>query len=455
MNNWGHVATTQRSNLDCQRSRHLKWTVRGLIGLFTLLTLLSVVGTRVVAAEDEDLFVIAQVSHQTVTSGVSTREPVEGAKVSVFDGSGSLIGEGTTNERGEFKISVPSRADYTIKLDTTTLPNDLALITGASDSFTILTDSFTTQVKRVSFFLGDAGMSSTTLFEKIAQRAADGVRLGLIIALCSVGLSLVFGTTGLTNFAHGELITFGGLMAFLFNVTLGIPLLLATPFVIVLGGLFGLTFNWAVFARLRKNGIGLISQMVVSVGLAILLRNMYLFQFRGRTRPLNDFGLQRGMDIGPIKITPRDLTTGIISLIILVTVALVLQRSRTGKAVRAVSDNPNLASATGIDTQRIIQIVWCAGGALAALGGVFRGLDEQVGFQMGSSLLFLMFAGITLGGLGSAFGALVGGFLVGLLVEMASLVVPTELKNAPALLILVLVLVLRPQGILGTRQRVG
>jgi branched-chain amino acid transport system permease protein len=281
------------------------------------------------------------------------------------------------------------------------------------------------------------------------------VRLGLIIALCSVGLSLVFGTTGLTNFAHGEMITFGGLTAFFFNVTLGVPLLIAAPIVVALGGMFGLAFNWIIFARLRRRGIGLVSQMVVSVGLSILLRNFFLFQFRGRTRPLDDFSLQEGMDIGPIKITPRDLTTGIISLILLVTVALVLQRSRTGKAVRAVSDNPNLASATGIDTQRIIQIVWCAGGALAALGGIFRGLDEQVGFQMGSGLLFLMFAGITLGGLGSAFGALVGGFLVGVLVEMASLVVPSELKNAPALLILILVLVFRPQGILGTRQRVG
>jgi len=418
------------------------------------LALASFTGTRASAAEDE-LFIVAQVNHQTVTSGVSTREPVEGVAVSVFDGTGKLIGERFSDIEGEVRIRVPSRADYTVKLNTATLPDELSLITGASDTFVILEDNFTTQIKRVNFFIGDSGTSTTTMVEKISQRAADGVRLGLIIALCSVGLSLVFGTTGLTNFAHGEMITFGGLMAFLFNVTLGIPLLIAAPLVVMFGGLFGLAFNWVVFARLRKRGVGLVSQMVVSVGLSIMLRNMFLFQFRGRTRPLDDFSLQRGMEIGPIRITPRDLTTGIISLVLLITVALVLQRSRTGKAVRAVSDNPNLASATGIDTQRIIQIVWCAGGALAALGGIFRGLDEQVGFQMGSGLLFLMFAGITLGGLGSAFGALVGGFLVGVLVEMATLVVPSELKNAPALLILILVLVLRPQGILGTRQRVG
>jgi len=399
--------------------------------------------------------IVAQVNDQTVEDGVSSRTPIANAKVIVTDALGAVVGEAVTDSNGEAKIAVPARADYTITLDTSTLPEGASLATGGTNSFKLLKDSFVTQTKRVTFIVGQAGYSSITMTEKIAQRAADGVRLGLIIALCSVGLSLVFGTTGLTNFAHGEMITFGGLMAFFFNVTIGIPLLIIAPVVVVLGGAFGYAFDWVIFARLRKRSIGLISQLVVSVGLSIMLRNFYLFQFGGRTRPLDDFSLQVGMDIGPIKITPRDLTTGIISLIVLITVALVLQRSRTGKAVRAVSDNPNLASATGIDTQRIIKIVWCAGGALAALGGVFRGLDEQVGFNMGSGLLFLMFAAITLGGLGSAFGALVGGFLVGLLVEMASLVVPSELKNAPALLILILVLVLRPQGILGKSTRVG
>jgi len=399
--------------------------------------------------------IIAQVNNQTVESGVSTRTPIANAKVTVTDALGAVVGEAVTDSKGEAKIPVSARADYTITLDTSTLPEGASLASAGANSFILLKDSFVTQTKRVTFIVGQSGNSSITFTEKVAQRAADGVRLGLIIALCSVGLSLVFGTTGLTNFAHGEMITFGGLMAFFLNVTIGIPLLIVAPIVVLLGGAFGITYDWAIFARLRRKGVGLVSQMVVSVGLSIMLRNFYLFQFGGRTRPLDDFSLQTGMDIGPIKITPRDLTTGIISLVVLITVALVLQRSRTGKAVRAVSDNPNLASATGIDTQRIIKIVWCAGGALAALGGVFRGLDEQVGFNMGSGLLFLMFAGITLGGLGSAFGALVGGFLVGLLVEMASLVVPSELKNAPALLILILVLVLRPQGILGKRTRIG
>ena len=149
------------------------------------------------------------------------------------------------------------------------------------------------------------------------------------------------------------------------------------------------------------------------------------------------------------------MITAAISLVVLIAVALALQKTRLGKATRAVSDNPDLASATGIDSQRVIRMVWVLAGSLAALGGIFRALDEQVGFDMGSRLLFLMFAGITLGGLGSAYGALVGGFVVGVLVELATLVVPTELKNTPALAILIIVLLVRPQGILGRSERVG
>jgi len=195
--------------------------------------------------------------------------------------------------------------------------------------------------------------------------------------------------------------------------------------------------------------------MVLTVGLSILLRNFFLSRFEGRTRPFREFTLQKALEFGPISITPRDLIVSILSLLILVVVALGLRYTRLGKATRAVSDNPDLASATGIDSERVIRLVWIIGGALAATGGIFRGLDEQVSFDMGGRLLFLMFAGITLGGLGSAFGALVGGFVVGVMVEVASLVVPTELKTTPALLVLILVLLFRPQGILGKAQRVG
>lgn len=425
------------------------------LALFCGTGLVAGYSVSAVGAATDDYSIIASVQNQTLVDGATSRVPVAGVSVTVTKADGSTVGSGVTDEKGLCTVAVPSRDDYSISIDQSTLPDGLVLIDAEKAVVTITKDLFTTNTKRVTFFTGEGAAAGASETERILQRLADGIRLGIIIAMCSVGLSLVFGTTGLTNFAHGEMVTFGGLVAFYFNVILEIPILISGPVVIVLGGLFGLLFNWGIFARLTKRGIGLISQLVVTVGLSIMLRNIYLFQFGGRTKQLSSYSKQINIEIGPIGITPRDLTTATLGVIILVSVALFLQRSRLGKAIRAVSDNVQLASATGIDTRKVIKVVWFAGGALAATGGIFRGLDEQVSFSMGSDLLFLMFAGITLGGLGSAFGALIGGFFIGIFVEMSSLFVPSELKVAPALFILIVVLIVRPQGILGKSQRVG
>ena len=426
-----------------------------LLFVATGLTVIGFAPSGVSGATGDDYSIIASVQNQTLVDGSTSRTPLEGVTINVFKADGTAVGEAVTDKDGLCTISVPSRDDYVIELNLATLPDGLTLIDAEKQKVAVNRDLFTTNTKRVTFFTGEGASAGASASERILQRLSDGIRLGLIIAMCSVGLSLVFGTTGLTNFAHGEMVTFGGLMAFYLNVILEIPILISGPVVILMGGLFGLLLNWGIFARLTRRGVTLLSQLVVTVGLSLMLRNIYLFQFGGRTKQLSSYSKQVNLEIGPIGITPRDLTTAILGVIILVSVALFLQRSRLGKAIRAVSDNVQLASATGIDTRKVIKIVWFAGGALAATGGIFRGLDEQVSFSMGSDLLFLMFAGITLGGLGSAFGALIGGFFIGIFVEMSSLFFPSELKVAPALFILIVMLVVRPQGLLGKSQRVG
>ena len=436
----------------------LKFRAVALKILLFVATGLIVIGfapSGVSGATGDEFSIIASVQNQTLVDGSTSRTPLEGVTINVFKADGTAVGEAVTGKDGLCTISVPSRDDYIIEINLATLPDGLTLIDAEKQKVAVNRDLFTTNTKRVTFFTGEGASAGASASERILQRLSDGIRLGLIIAMCSVGLSLVFGTTGLTNFAHGEMVTFGGLMAFYLNVILEIPILISGPVVILMGGLFGLLLNWGIFARLTKRGVTLLSQLVVTVGLSLMLRNIYLFQFGGRTKQLSSYSKQVNLEIGPIGITPRDLTTAILGVIILVSVALFLQRSRLGKAIRAVSDNVQLASATGIDTRKVIKIVWFAGGALAATGGIFRGLDEQVSFSMGSDLLFLMFAGITLGGLGSAFGALIGGFFIGIFVEMSSLFFPSELKVAPALFILIVMLVVRPQGLLGKSQRVG
>ena len=175
-------------------------------------------------AADSENSIIVSVQDQTNNNGVSEKKPVAGVKVSVSNPSGLAVGEGVTDSAGLATIPVPAKDDYVVTLDIASLPSGVTLIEGTKTVVNIIKDSFTTNSKRVTFFAGSSGESGASLFDRIAQRLVDGIRLGLIIAICSVGLSLIFGTTGLTNFAHGEMVTFGGLIAFWFNVLLGIPL---------------------------------------------------------------------------------------------------------------------------------------------------------------------------------------------------------------------------------------
>jgi branched-chain amino acid transport system permease protein len=132
-----------------------------------------------------------------------------------------------------------------------------------------------------------------------------------------------------------------------------------------------------------------------------------------------------------------------------------LQYTRMGKAMRAVSDNRDLAAASGINVNRVILLVWMLGGGLAAFGGVMYGWTLNLRFDMGFTLLLLMFAGVTLGGLGTAYGALLGSVVIGVIVQLSTMVIPDDIKTVSGLLILILILLLRPSGILGARQRIG
>lgn len=294
--------------------------------------------------------------------------------------------------------------------------------------------------------------------ERALQSFVDGVRFGLVIAITAVGLSLLFGTTHLINFAHGEFVTIGAVVAFFLNVATGgprWPLVPAAVVAIVCGALLGWLVDRGMWRPLRRRGIGLINLFIVTIGLSLLLRHVVLVFYGTRPQSYREYDIQRALDLGPVGVTPRDLVIVALSVVVLVGVAVLLQRTRMGTAIRAVSDNRDLAEASGIDVQAVVLVVWMLGGALAALGGVLYGLTEIITWDMGFKLLLLMFAGIILGGLGSAYGAMVGGLVTGIVAQMSSLWFPVDLQNAWALLVLVVVLLVRPQGILGRRERVG
>jgi neutral amino acid transport system permease protein len=381
----------------------------------------------------------------------------EGIELTIESADGSFTETAETDADGAFEVAVPGPGPYTVTIDEDTLPEDVVLRN--ADRTTLDVTLRVGQVRNVLFPL-DFGEAQTRDVSTTADRAArlsvQGVRFGLIIAMSAIGLSLIFGTTRLTNFAHGEMVTFGALMAYLFNVTIGWHMYIAAPIAIAISVLAGSGLDRLFWRPLRNRGTGLIAMLVISIGLGILVRYLFNIQFGGLTRTYADFAFQTdGIELGPVNLVPRDLISMIIAVVVLVAVAVFLQRTKMGKALRAVADNRDLAESSGIDVDRVVNFVWAAGAGLAALGGILQGLSEQVSWQMGWQLLLLMFAGITLGGLGTAYGALVGSMVVGVVMEVSTIWIPSEFKTVTALAILIVILVFRPQGILGQAERVG
>ena len=403
------------------------------------------------------------------------RVPVEGVMLSVTTVDGTEIGTGTTDAEGVFSIPVPGPAVYLVTIDVNTLPGEIRL--REPERTTVEVEVLESRDGRAIFSLisGDAGPmedSGGVSLRRVAQLTTEGIKLGLFLGMAAIGLSLVFGTTGLVNFAHGEMVTWGMLSAYFFNyyglagaigfmagwwppLGQGMNLILAAVMAVIIGGVTGYLMDRWVFRPLRTRGVSLIAQMVVTIGLSILVRYVFLFIFAGNLRFFRDYSAQTALQIWIIEITPKDLITVILSVIILIGVGLFLQRTQTGKAMRAVADNRDLAESSGINVQRVIRIVWIGAGALAGLGGVFIGLAEQLSWLIGFRMLLLIFAGVVLGGLGTAYGALLGCLLVGIGIQLSTLFIPVELKNIGALVVLALVLVVRPQGILGRRERFG
>ncbi len=433
------------------RNRIIGWTATVIALLVTIVALAAPAAARQDGAES----VVGKVFNEKLVEDRTTRDPVPGVAIRVTTPDGAVVGEAVTDADGTYTIALPGPGDYVLSIDPDSLPDGVAAKAGDEQRTVSVAPG---QQLIGNFFLGEDTRKVESRWSRLPQSLFDGLFFGLIIAIASVGLSLIYGTTGLSNFAHGEMVTFGAVMAWVFNRTFGVPLILATVLAVICGVAVGFLFDKAVWAQLRRRRIGLTSQMIASIGLALFFRYLIQYLFGPKTESYGEFQNQTDpIDLGVVEFPPRVLVTIVISLVALGGVAVFLLRTRFGKAVRAVSDNPDLASATGINTNRIIAVVWALGGGLAALGGVLVGLDQKVSWDRGAAILLLMFAAITLGGLGSAFGALVGSLVIGLAVELSAWLFPDyiDLKRTGALIVLILVLLIRPQGILGQRERVG
>ena len=391
--------------------------------------------------------------------------PVAGVDITVEDDAGQVLGTGTSDETGRFDIPLGQTIDvlgkdYVVKVDEGSLPEGSELRNPDQLELTVTTN-LEADIS-ITFPIGEVA-GSTGKATQALQLLVGGLVFSVILAMAALGLSMIFGTTGLTNFSHGELITFGALVAFTLDQLPGainfgdtnVTIVLGVALAFVLSGVFGWLQDFVLWGPLRKRGTGLIAMMIVSIGLSIFLRNVYQYFAGGDSKNYSQFSSPQPWEIGPILITPKDVIVIGLCTIVLVATCVALQRTRTGKAMRAVADNPALAASSGINVEKVISVVWIGGGALAGLSGVLLGLTQGFDYQIGFKILLLVFAAVTLGGLGTIWGAILGSFIIGIFIEESTLFINAELKFVGALVVLIVVLLFRPQGLLGRAERVG
>lgn len=290
------------------------------------------------------------------------------------------------------------------------------------------------------------------MLQHLAQLTVNGIITGTILALTGVGVTLVFGIQRIANFAHGEYLTFGAYVSLLVNTGLGLNLFMAAIAAVVATAALAVVLHFVVLKPLA--GRGLVATSLITVGLGLMVRDVVFLVAGPRIRKLA-IDQTAVFDLGVVRISPGQAVAVAITLITVPAVAYFLARTAAGKAMRAVADNRDLAAVSGIDVERMGTLVWSLAGALAGIGGVmFAAVQGTVDPNIGAQVLFMIFTTAVLGGIGSAYGALAGGYVLGLVMELSTWEglfggLEARFKPVLAFVALILLLLYRPQGLFG------
>lgn len=279
----------------------------------------------------------------------------------------------------------------------------------------------------------------------ILQLTVNGLLLGSILALGAIGATMIFGVLRFAHFAHGDFMTSGAYFALAFVTLLGLPVLVALPIAMLLTAAMAVGIDQLVYRRIRR--VAPVILLISSFATALILRALVQMIW-GSSNQVYVSGIQMPYRFGEITLKPDHLLIFAAAVVLVVLTHLFLTRTRMGKAMRAMSDNMDLALVTGIPAERVIMWTWAIGGALAAAAGVFLGMDTRLHPVMGWTLLLPIFAATIVGGIGRPYGAILGGFLIGCAMELSTLVIDGAYKPAVAFAIMVIMLVVRPQGII-------
>ena len=287
------------------------------------------------------------------------------------------------------------------------------------------------------------------LIEQLPQLTINGIALGSIIALGAVGLTLTYGILRLSNFAHGDYMTFGAFIAWMLNVS-KIPVLnniwVSMPIGIIATVGIALLAEAVLWQRMRRVRATSTTLIIISIGLALFLRNGILLIWGGEAKRYN-LPISEAIDLFGLKIKFYNLVVLGLAIVAISGLHFLLQHTKIGKAMRAVADDIDLARVTGIDVEQVVLWTWIISASLTGLGGQMYGLITNVRPDMGWFLIMPMFAAVTLGGIGNPYGAIAGALIIGIAQEVSVPIVGSQYKLAVALVLMVLTLLFRPQGL--------
>ncbi|KAM3113813.1 branched-chain amino acid ABC transporter permease [Phormidesmis sp. 146-33] len=281
---------------------------------------------------------------------------------------------------------------------------------------------------------------------QIAQLVVNGISIGTIIALSAVGLTLTYGILRLSNFAHGDFMTLGAYITFVLNTAAGVNIWLAMGISAIATIAVALLTEKILWAPMRAKRATSTTLIIISIGLALFIRNGIIFIWGGSNQRY-DLPVAEALSFLGIRIPFYNLLVIVLAVIAIAALHYLLQNTKIGKAMRAVADDIDLARVTGINVDRVVLWTWVIAGGMTALGGSMLGLVEAVRPSMGWFLILPLFASVILGGIGNPYGAIAGALVIGIAQEVSTYFLRPEYKQGVALLIMVLVLLVRPQGL--------
>lgn len=284
--------------------------------------------------------------------------------------------------------------------------------------------------------------------EAVLQALVNGLIFGSVLAIGAVGLTLTWGIVRLINVSHGELLTTGAFSAYLVNVTLGLPLILAFPAGALVAIGVALIVETILWRPLRRRQFGETQLMLISIGLALALRNTIAF-FWGADYRLLDVDRNQAYVVAGINISLLQIIVVVTSGAVLFALGYLLLATQTGRLLRAIASNRVLAEVAGVHTERMIRVAWVLAAGSAGIAGVLVSVLSVVEPNTGAFLLLSLFAAAVVGGLGDPIGTLAAAIVLGVVQSLSTLVLNPSYQAAVGFLVMIIVLIVRPRGIFG------